>query len=157
MLTRSEMALAHRPVTSAALPSNPAQQQSMSPAPARPPSAPGLVARHPSGAADRRQFSTLLSCVGGVGGRDALLERLLDREALTALLASTPAAYNKDLQEDKEPLFDAVQTAHDSVRIANGVLVTLEPNAAAMRKALGDAAARASKFAARCGELFGGA
>ncbi|KAH8059653.1 argininosuccinate lyase [Aureococcus anophagefferens] len=34
--------------------------------------------------------------------------RLMGHQAaLTALLASTPAAYNKDLQEDKEPVFDA--------------------------------------------------
>lgn len=37
-----------------------------------------------------------------------------------------PSTYNKDLQEDKEPLFDAVDTVSACLRIAEGVLATLE-------------------------------
>ena len=39
----------------------------------------------------------------------------------------TPSTYNKDLQEDKEPLFDAADTLSACSQIANGVLSTLEP------------------------------
>ena len=51
-------------------------------------------------------------------------------------LKGTPMTYNKDLQEDKEPLFDAVGTASDCVQIATGVLSTLEPNMENMKKSL---------------------
>lgn len=37
-----------------------------------------------------------------------------------------PSTYNKDLQEDKEPLFDAVDTVSASLKIAEGVIATLE-------------------------------
>ena len=36
-----------------------------------------------------------------------------------------PSTYNKDLQEDKEPLFDAVDNISASLRIAEGVIATL--------------------------------
>lgn len=36
-----------------------------------------------------------------------------------------PSSFNKDLQEDKEPLYDAVDTVRDSLQIAGGVLATL--------------------------------
>jgi argininosuccinate lyase len=41
-----------------------------------------------------------------------------------------PLAYNRDLQEDKEPLFDAVDTAKGSVRLMAGMLegLTLRPD-----------------------------
>jgi len=37
-----------------------------------------------------------------------------------------PSTYNKDLQEDKEPLFDTVDSVWASLRIAEGVIATLE-------------------------------
>ena len=37
-----------------------------------------------------------------------------------------PSTYNKDLQEDKEPLFDAVDTISACLPIAEGVIATLE-------------------------------
>jgi argininosuccinate lyase len=37
-----------------------------------------------------------------------------------------PSTYNKDLQEDKEPLFDSVDNISASLRIAEGVIATLE-------------------------------
>jgi argininosuccinate lyase len=37
-----------------------------------------------------------------------------------------PSTYNKDLQEDKEPLFDAVDTLAGSLQITTGVLSTLK-------------------------------
>jgi argininosuccinate lyase len=36
-----------------------------------------------------------------------------------------PSTYNKDMQEDKEPLFDCVDTVANSIRIAEGVVATL--------------------------------
>jgi argininosuccinate lyase len=51
-------------------------------------------------------------------------------------LKGLPSTYNKDLQEDKEPLFDCVRTVDDSLRIATGVISTLAINAEKMRAAL---------------------
>ena len=39
-----------------------------------------------------------------------------------------PSTYNKDLQEDKEPLFDSVDTVSSCLRIAEGVIGTLNVN-----------------------------
>ena len=41
-------------------------------------------------------------------------------------LKGLPSTYNKDLQEDKEPLFDAVDNISASFKIAEGVVATLE-------------------------------
>ncbi|KAG9103096.1 argininosuccinate lyase [Ceratobasidium sp. 370] len=51
-------------------------------------------------------------------------------------LKGLPSTYNKDLQEDKEPLFDAVDTVTASFQIAEGVIATLNINAEKMRAAL---------------------
>jgi len=55
---------------------------------------------------------------------------------LTATLKGLPRAYNKDLQEDKVPLFDAVDTVKDCLAIATGVIVTMKPNPEMLKKAL---------------------
>jgi argininosuccinate lyase len=55
---------------------------------------------------------------------------------LMATLKALPTSYNKDLQEDKEPLFDAVNNISGSLQIACGVLSTLTVNASAMQLAL---------------------
>ncbi|MCB9138133.1 MAG: argininosuccinate lyase [Caldilineaceae bacterium] len=55
---------------------------------------------------------------------------------LMATLKGLPSTYNKDLQEDKEPLFDAVSNLHGSLQIARGVISTLTPNALVMQAAL---------------------
>ncbi|ELU44781.1 argininosuccinate lyase [Rhizoctonia solani AG-1 IA] len=47
-----------------------------------------------------------------------------------------PSTYNKDLQEDKEPLFDSVDNVSASLRIAEGVIATLNVNSEKMRAAL---------------------
>ncbi len=49
-----------------------------------------------------------------------------DLTALLALPKNLPLAYNRDLQEDREPLFHAVETAAASCRIMAGVWATLE-------------------------------
>jgi len=48
---------------------------------------------------------------------------------LLTTLKGLPTAYNKDLQEDKEPLFDAVDTLKMELPIAAGVIRTLKVNA----------------------------
>lgn len=40
-------------------------------------------------------------------------------------LKGLPSTYNKDLQEDKEPLFDTVDTVTASLKIADGVITTM--------------------------------
>lgn len=47
-------------------------------------------------------------------------------------LKGLPSTYNKDLQEDKEPLFDAITTMNGTLPIAVGVLSTLTPRPARM-------------------------
>lgn len=42
-------------------------------------------------------------------------------------LKGLPRAYNKDLQEDKEPLFDTVSTVNDCLLIVQGVISTMSP------------------------------
>lgn len=51
-------------------------------------------------------------------------------------IKSIPSTYNKDMQEDKEPLFDALTTVEHSVLIATGVISTLAINKTKMREAL---------------------
>ncbi|KAL7418464.1 argininosuccinate lyase [Cryptotrichosporon argae] len=51
-------------------------------------------------------------------------------------LKGVPSTYNKDLQEDKEPLFDAVDTVSAALRIAEGVMATLTINEDKMKAAL---------------------
>ncbi|KAF8654064.1 hypothetical protein AX16_003597 [Volvariella volvacea WC 439] len=51
-------------------------------------------------------------------------------------LKGLPSTYNKDLQEDKEPLFDAVDNVSASLKIAEGVIATLDVHADKMRQAL---------------------
>jgi len=50
-----------------------------------------------------------------------------------------PSTYDKDLQEDKEPLFDTLDTLAMLLPITAGVIETLQVNAQAMREALSDA------------------
>jgi argininosuccinate lyase len=55
---------------------------------------------------------------------------------LTATLKGLPRAYNKDLQEDKIPLFEAVDTIKDCLAIVTGVIATLKPNPENLMKTL---------------------
>jgi argininosuccinate lyase len=54
----------------------------------------------------------------------------------TATLKGLPRAYNKDLQEDKVPLFEGVDTVKDCLAIATGVIVTMKPVPEMLMKAL---------------------
>jgi len=51
-------------------------------------------------------------------------------------LKGLPSTYNKDLQEDKEPLFDTVDNLSACLQIAEGVIATLEVHGEKMRAAL---------------------
>lgn len=55
---------------------------------------------------------------------------------LMMTIKGLPSSFNKDLQEDKEPLYDGVDTVRDSLQIANGVLATLTVNAEKMAASL---------------------
>ena len=58
-----------------------------------------------------------------------------DLVAILVLLKSLPLAYNRDLQEDKENLFDAFDTAEASLHALTTVLAEAEFDRARMRKA----------------------
>ena len=72
-----------------------------------------------------------LELVRGKSGR--LLGNLL---SLLTTLKGLPSTYNKDLQEDKEPLFDTAATLALALPVTAGVLRTLGVNAARMAAAL---------------------
>jgi argininosuccinate lyase len=55
--------------------------------------------------------------------------------SLLTLMKSQPLAYNKDNQEDKEPLFDTIDTLKGSLRAFADMMPAIEVNADAMRKA----------------------
>jgi argininosuccinate lyase len=67
--------------------------------------------------------------------------------ALLTLMKGQPLAYNKDNQEDKEPLFDAVDTLSDTLRVFTGMLSGLTVDAAAMRRAAAEGFATATDLA----------
>uniref|UniRef100_A0A9J7ZVF1 Argininosuccinate lyase n=1 Tax=Cyprinus carpio carpio TaxID=630221 RepID=A0A9J7ZVF1_CYPCA len=51
-------------------------------------------------------------------------------------LKGLPSTYNKDLQEDKEAMFDTYDTVHAVLQVATGVISTLMVNQPAMERAL---------------------
>ena len=59
--------------------------------------------------------------------------------AMLMVLKGLPSGYNKDLQEDKEAVFDAVDTLSLEIEVAIGVVRTLRPDAARMAAVLDDA------------------
>ena len=67
--------------------------------------------------------------------------------ALLTLMKSQPLAYNKDNQEDKEPLFDAVDTLKGSLRAFADMIPAIEPNREVMREAARRAFATATDLA----------
>src|SRR5581483_9865526 len=67
--------------------------------------------------------------------------------ALLTLMKAQPLAYNKDNQEDKEPLFDTVDTVTASLAVFTDMLGGLEVNAEAMRGAARQGYATATDLA----------
>jgi argininosuccinate lyase len=58
--------------------------------------------------------------------------------ALLTVLKGLPLTYNRDLQEDKEPVFDTARTLRDCLEVTAGALATLAVREAAMRRAAED-------------------
>jgi len=67
--------------------------------------------------------------------------------ALLTLMKAQPLAYNKDNQEDKEPLFDSIDTLRDVLTAMTGLIGAMKPNTDAMRKAANDGFATATDLA----------
>lgn len=59
-----------------------------------------------------------------------------DMAGFMMTLKGLPSTYNKDLQEDKEPLFDTVDNISASLKIAEGVIATMEVHGEKMQQAL---------------------
>ena len=67
--------------------------------------------------------------------------------ALLTLMKGQPLAYNKDNQEDKEPLFDTADTVIDTLRIYADMVTGIRVKAGAMRSALTQGYATATDLA----------
>ncbi len=70
-----------------------------------------------------------------------------DLTALLTALKGLPLTYNKDMQEDKEPLFDAADTLRASLRVATHLVKGMKVNKAAMARALEDGYLQATDVA----------
>lgn len=60
-----------------------------------------------------------------------------DWVALMTVLKGLPLAYNKDLQETQEPLYDAVETLDASLRVARGMIAGMVFDTERLRQAVG--------------------
>ncbi len=61
-----------------------------------------------------------------------------DLVGLLVTLKGLPLSYNRDMQEDKEPVIDAVETARTCLDVLTGVISTLRVNAEATSRAASD-------------------
>ncbi len=61
-----------------------------------------------------------------------------DLMTLLTVVKGLPLTYNRDLQEDKEPVFDAANTMADCLEVLAGTLATLEVRQDRMREAASD-------------------
>jgi|SRR5690606_4880596 len=66
---------------------------------------------------------------------------------LLTVMKGLPLSYNKDMQEDKEGLFDALATAADSLRLYVGMLPRMQVHDKRMRSAAGAAYSNATDLA----------
>ena len=57
-----------------------------------------------------------------------------DLMTLLTVMKGIPLAYNKDMQEDKEALFDAIDTVNLSLKTFKGMIATMKVNVANMKK-----------------------
>ena len=57
-----------------------------------------------------------------------------DLQTLLTMMKGLPLAYNKDMQEDKEVTFDAIDTVKDCLRLFDGMLSTMKFNHEIMEK-----------------------
>ena len=58
-------------------------------------------------------------------------------QSLLVIMKGLPLAYSKDMQEDKEPAFDALPALSVALAAMTGMIGDIEPHARAMRKAAG--------------------
>ena len=70
-----------------------------------------------------------------------------DVVALLTISKGLTLAYNKDLQETQEPLYDAIETARQSLAVLPGLIAGLEFDTARMRAAADDPALGATDLA----------
>ncbi|MDF2672237.1 MAG: argH [Clostridiales bacterium] len=56
--------------------------------------------------------------------------------SILTMMKSLPLAYNKDMQEDKEPFFDSVKTVLSSIQVMAGMLKTLTVKGDRMKEAV---------------------
>jgi len=61
-----------------------------------------------------------------------------DLVSLLVTLKGLPLSYNRDMQEDKEPVLDAVETARACLEVLSGAISSLRVNAGAMGRAAAD-------------------
>lgn len=67
--------------------------------------------------------------------------------AVLTMLKGLPLAYNKDMQEDKEPLFDAIDTLLGSLTVFEGMLATMQIKGGNMYRAAQGSFATATDLA----------
>jgi len=72
-----------------------------------------------------------------------------DLIALLTVLKALPLTYNKDLQEDKEPVFDAIDTVHGSLTIMSELIAGIEFDSDRMLNAASDPQMAATDLADR--------
>ncbi len=70
-----------------------------------------------------------------------------DLTALLVLMKGQYLAYNRDNQEDKEPVFDAFDTVRDCLSVFTGLMAEIEPNVQPMRNAASKGYATATDLA----------
>ncbi len=58
--------------------------------------------------------------------------------SLLTTMKGLPMTYNRDMQEDKEPLFDSALTLRDSLQVTSGAIATLSVREARMAEAAAD-------------------
>jgi argininosuccinate lyase len=67
--------------------------------------------------------------------------------ALLTVMKALPLTYNRDMQEDKEPIFDSAATLRDSLEVMGGAIQTLRVNTERMAAAADDAMLLATDLA----------
>ncbi|MGD6958188.1 argininosuccinate lyase [Rossellomorea aquimaris] len=67
--------------------------------------------------------------------------------SLLTVLKGLPLAYNKDMQEDKEGMFDTVKTVVGSLNIFTGMISTMKVNTKQMEEAVGNDFSNATELA----------
>jgi argininosuccinate lyase len=70
-----------------------------------------------------------------------------DLVALLTMLKGLPLTYNRDLQEDKEPLFDAVDSTAATLRVLTELIAVLRFEVETLRRAASDPALQATDVA----------